>query len=227
MRANNKNSTGKKKAAWPNLVFPLLTVFCLAGFIGSLIFPNSVLDTIHVNMQEEEGEDVILLPLSYEYPILYRVDTQGRPMQGIQPGIHKRGQDQQGQRLRYTVSVGGSVVSENVYEISEGFDEQFVYLPFANAEACSGKLEIAFLLEGDSQMEPEERAALEANHNRVKDCETLVYEELESTDKPYSLKGSHIYSHNTYPFLYDMRILTFLFLAVSMTLTFRGRRKSK
>ncbi|MCR4896110.1 MAG: hypothetical protein K5891_04965, partial [Lachnospiraceae bacterium] len=77
MRANNKNGTGKKKAVWPNLVFPLLTVICLAGFIGSLIFPNSVLDTIHVNMQEEEGEDVILLPLSYEYPILYRVDTQG------------------------------------------------------------------------------------------------------------------------------------------------------
>ncbi|MCR5281952.1 MAG: hypothetical protein K6E18_01140, partial [Lachnospiraceae bacterium] len=197
------------------------------GFIGSLIFPNSVLDTIHVNMQEEEGEDVILLPLSYEYPILYRVDTQGRPLQGVQPGIHKRGWDQQGQRLRYTVFVGGQIVSENVYEISEGFDEQFVYLPFADPDACTGKLEIAFLLEADTKAEPEMCAALEANHTEVKDYETVVYDELADEVGACSLKGSLIYSHNTYPLLYDMRILTFLFLAVSMTLTFKGRRKSK
>ena len=38
-----------------------------------------------------------------------------------------------------------------------------------------------------------------------------------------SLKGSHIYSHDTYPFLYDARLLTFIFLAVSMVATFRGR----
>ena len=271
MRANNKNSTKKKKAGWPNLVFPLLTVICLAGFVCSLLFPNSVLDTIGMNVQQEEGEVTVLLPLSYDSPILYSVDTQGRPMQGIQPGIHKRGWDQAGQRLRYQVLLGDQLVSDNVYDISQGFDLQYVYLPFANADACSGKLTIKLFLEGDTKEPVERCAALEANFTPVKDCETTVYEgieialseedtEAEDGDKtedaatsdeteeteetpdaqellesakeqsrqtPYSLKGYHIYSHNTYPLLYDMRILTFLFLAVSMTLTFKGRRKGK
>ena len=266
MKKNGKNNAKKKGAGPAAIVFPLLTLICLAGFIGSLIFPNRVLDTYVMNMEQEEGDQEVLLPLSYEKPILYRINTQGRPLQGVQLGIHKRGLSQEGQVLSYNVKAGGTIVSENVYSLSQGDDLQYVYLPFQNPDSCTGDIEVSFLLKtdptaGGSQLPDEQRAALTANHSMVDGTETILYEDAqiveitqeatgedaegvaqEASEDPEnvqqeekksedvivknenpSLKGSHIYSHDTYPFLYDARLLTFIFLAVSMVATFRGR----
>ena len=267
MKKNGKNNV-RKGASPAAIIFPLLTLICLAGFIGSLIFPNHVLDTFIMNMDQEEGDREVLLPLSYEKPLLYRIDTQGKALQGVQLGIHKRGLSQEGQVLAYSVKVGGSVVSENVYSLSEGDDLQYVYLPFQNPESCIGDLEISFLLKTDpaagaAELPIEQRAALTANFSTVDGTETILYDgaqiveearedsgdfekdetisdpgneqrldqeenagEIDKNEKP-ALKGSHIYSHDTYPFLYDTRLLTFIFLAVSMTVAFRGQYKDR
>ena len=242
---NPKSHSGKKAIAGIRILFPLLTVLCLAGFIGSLIFPNEVLDTYHMNMSQEEGDLLVLLPLSYDEPILYEIDTAGKAMQGVQLGIHKRGLSQQGQKLVYTVSTSAGVVSENIYSIEEGGDLQYVFLPFANPKSCVGKLTIALKLQADERLGEDQTAALEANHRQVPGTETILPEGMESRpeqegygsaalyrelyhiekDRSPSLRGSHIYSHNTYPFLYDFRILTFVFLAVWMTLPRRERER--
>lgn len=243
---NPKNHSGKRIHTGVKLLFPLLTVLCLAGFIVSLIFPNEVLDTYHMNMSEEEGDVSVLLPLSYDQPIVYEIDTAGRKMQGIQLGISKRGSGQTGQKLCYNVSVGGRVVSENVYSIEEGDTLQYVYLPFSHPELCSGRLSVSLQLDSDTdRLDEDAVAALEANHREVKGTATVlpegfkialaeegagsgaVYRQVNRIEKEKSpsLKGSHIYSHNTYPFLYDFRILTFVFLAVSMTLPFADRER--
>ncbi|MCR4691793.1 MAG: hypothetical protein K5739_10645 [Lachnospiraceae bacterium] len=216
----NKNTKRKK---WVNLIFPLLTLFCLAGFIGSLIFPNYVLDTYIVNMEEEEGDTMVLLPLSYDAPITLKIDTKGRPMKGVQLGIRKRGGDQSGQILVYDVYAGDAKVSENRYDIASGDDGQYVYLPFANYEQCTGQIAVKLQLAGEGKrLSPEQTAALEANHRKSEDIETVLYEGC-LAEGECSLRGSHIYTHATYPFLYDARILTFIFLAVSMTLSFKGK----
>ncbi|MCR5417979.1 MAG: hypothetical protein K6E84_03610 [Lachnospiraceae bacterium] len=238
-----KGPTGKKKIGIARILFPLLTLLCLAGFIGSLIFPNEVLDTYKVNMSEEEGDETTLLPLSYVEPISYEIDTAGRAMKGVQLGISKRGQTQSGQILHYDVYAGGNKVSENVYDLSAGEDLQYVYLPFVNDTACSGSLRIELKLDaGAGELPEEERAALEANHRQIDGIETVLYEGAATSDPDAAdpdatdpdaagqgvpnLRGSHIYSHNTYPFLYDFRILTFVFLAVSMALPRRERRSA-
>ncbi len=266
MKKNGKNNV-RKGASPAAIIFPLLTLICLAGFIGSLIFPNHVLNTFIMNMDQEEGDREVLLPLSYEKPLLYRIDTQGKALQGVQLGIHKRGLSQEGQLLSYNVKVDGSVVSENVYSLSQGDDLQYVYLPFQNPENCIGNPEVSFLLQTDpaagaAELPIERRAALTANFSTVDGTETILYDgaeiveetkensgdsekdetisdstdeqrldrenadKIDKNEKP-ALKGSHIYSHDTYPFLYDARLLTFIFLAVSMTVAFRGQYKDR
>ncbi len=243
---NSKSHSGKRISTGIRFLFPLLTLLCLAGFAGSLIFPNEVLDTYHMNMSEEEGDVPFLLPLSYEQPILYEIDTAGRRMQGIQLGISKRGLPQTGQILCYNVSTGGRTVSENVYSIEEGDELQYVFLPFSRPDLCYGKICVSLWVSTDSERLGEDRvAALEANHREVETAITTVPAEYVTAffgetagsgavlsqeyqtgeAKRPSLKGSHIYSHNTYPFLYDFRILTFVFLAVSMTLPYADRER--
>ncbi|MBO4338013.1 MAG: hypothetical protein J5842_08055 [Lachnospiraceae bacterium] len=266
MKIKPDHTTRKKKEGFLNILFPLLTLICLAGFAGSLVFPNKVLDTYEINMKEEEGEPEVLLPLSYDEPIVYNVDTEGRPLYGIQPGIDKRGAFQSGRMLVTEVRLSDTVICRETYEIAAGDDLQYVYLPFSKPDKCKGDLSIYFTLEGGSKDE-EPLPALRANFSDVKnasvscphdtkivpavtaadgtdenaddtgdtdadvadpnedDMSGMIEEYLE-TDR-LQLKGYHIYSHNTYPLLYDMRILTFVFLAVSMTVSFKKRRERK
>ena len=231
MENGKKNGIRRKKGGWVNIVFPVLTLIALAGFIGSLLFPNRVLDTYIMNMEEEEGDTLVLLPLSYEKPLLYEVETIAGPMQGLQLGINKRGQDLSGLTLHYSVETGGNIVSDNRYDLSQGDELQYVFLPFENPDACTGELTVSLLLETAGEKDPERVPYLEANHSAVSGTRTILYDgietdPLEKADEIVSLRGSHIYSHDTYPFLYDARILLCIFLAVSMTLSFRGRRSS-
>jgi len=213
-----------------HIILPLITLLCLAGFLGSLIFPDTVLDTFSVNMEEEEGDTEVALTLNEGDHIGYVMNTNGLPMRGIQVGINKLGQQLTG-NLHYDVyivpdnflpeatgdTVNGMLVSSNVYSLQEGFDLQYVYLPYDNYKQCIGMLYIDFYTEG----EPLE-TALMANHTLTDKTQTVY-----SKDSAFSgsIKCSYIYTHNTYPFLYDFRILTFVFLAVSMTLQYPKRKK--
>ncbi len=219
------------------LILPMLTLLCLAGFIGSYLFPNEVLDTIKANMVEEEGDTEFLLPLSQEEnSIGYVMKTTGTlAMKGIQIGISKQGAELLGETLIYRVykledessvsanslSVTGMTpVFEGRFDLGTCMDGQYPYLASDNENLCSGTLYITFSYEkgdGTDTVIP----ALYMNHTVLEQTGTFVGgERTEGT-----LKSSYIYSHDTYPFLYDCRVLTFVFLAASMTVVYPRMRK--
>ena len=208
-----------------NIVLPILTLLCLAGFIGSYIFPNTVLDTFVINMTEEEGDTEVLLPLSLQDEIVYEMNTKGLPMRGIQVGINKRGHALTRTNLIYSVYVGKECISRNVYEVSAGDDLQYVYLPFENYEKCIGDICITFALDA-AEEDPDAYPALMANHAKIEGTATIADNRPEGEeDTEVSLKCNHIYTHDTYPFLYDCRLLTFVFLAASMAVNFSKKKE--
>lgn len=211
------------------IILPMITLFCLAGFIGSIIFPNQVLDTNTANMEESE-EDFYLSFGQEGKPvrICYEMTTETRPLKGIQVGIYKNGSELNGVNLKYCVYVKKaeqeeySPVSENIYELgSQTYDFQYVYLPFSDSEQCQGQVYITFEVENGSM---EELPSLRANKKLLENTATgcMVDGVWETVDG--GLMVSYIYSHDTYPFLYEFRILTFVFLAASMTVSYEKLR---
>lgn len=216
----------KKNINIAHMILPILTLFCLAGFIGSLLFPNKVLDTYKINVTEEEGDTEFTIPLSKEDTISYAMNATANPMQGIQVGISKEGETQEGVLLHYQVyrqekdKSLGELLSDNVYEVELGDNLQYVYLPFENSESCTGDIVVCFTYE--SENDTMKAPALLANHTLIKDTTTMVGD----TKIDGSLKSMYIYTHDTYPLLYDFRLMTFVFLAASMAVTY-PKRKSK
>lgn len=224
------------------IILPAFTFVCFVGFLLSLLIPDTVLDTYEVNMTEEEGEECLLW-LGGNHYVYYDMDTGAKPLRGIQVGINKCGKDLQG-TLHYDVywlkdgksgNAEGSRISENQYPLAEGADLQYVYLPFENYKRCTGVLRIKFYVTDGT-----EGPALMANHSQTENTETSYQtdlggypddgslEEAEAFNQNLSLKCSYIYTHETYPFLYDFRILTCIFLAASMAVQYpkrRGRQK--
>ena len=218
----------KKNINIAHIILPILTLFCLAGFIGSLLFPNKVLDTYKINVTEEEGDTEFTILLSKEEKISYVMNATANPMQGIQVGISKESETQEGVILHYQVyqqekeedSLLGELLSDNVYEVELGDDLQYVYLPFDNSDRCTGEIVVCFYYESENQ--GMKAPALLANHTQIKDTITMVGD----TMLDGSLKSMYIYTHDTYPLLYDFRLMTFVFLAASMAVTY-PKRKSK
>ena len=77
-----------------------------------------------------------------------------------------------------------------------------------------------------------------ANHHETEGTQTRYmtdktayaaedYAQVEAVNRDLSLKCSYIYTHNTYPFLYDFRIMTFVFLAASMAVSYPAVSKWK
>lgn len=217
------------------IILPMITLFCLAGFIGSLIFPNQVLDTNTANM--EETEEDFYLPLQQgedRKRIGYEMITEARPLKGIQIGIHKNGSQLAGVELKYCVYVkdaGGedySLASENVYELgSQTYDFQYVYLPFSHSDKCQGQVYITFELQQEEQGNFGEYPSFKANKKQLEHTVTEYIEDGSTQVVDGGLMISYIYSHDTYPFLYDFRILTFVFLAASMTLSYEKLCKKR
>lgn len=210
------------------IILPVITFLCFAGFIGSLVFPDTVLDTYEVNMKEDEGDEEVALSLQGENHITYEMNTNGLAMRGIQVGINKQGKDLKG-ILHYDVYLlkdnSKNLVSSNVYSLEEGFDLQYVYLPYNEYEKCVGNIMIDFYTEGNT--EEAQSPAIMANHKMTENTKTSCTIDSEFAG---SLKGSYIYTHKTYPFLYDFRIMTCIFLAVSMTVQYprlKGKAKKK
>ena len=218
----------KKNINIAHMILPILTLLCFAGFIGSLLFPNKVLDTYKINVTEEEGDTEFTIPLSKEEKISYVMNATANPMQGIQVGISKEGENQEGVLLHYQVyqqdkekdTLLGELLSDNVYDVELGDNLQYVYLPFGNSEKCTGDIVVCFSYE--SEKENGKAPALLANHTMVQNTITMVGD----TILDGSLKSMYIYTHDTYPLLYDFRLMTFVFLAASMAVTY-PKRKSK
>ena len=216
----------KQKLWKPYIILPMLTLFFLAGFIGSYVFPNTVLDTFIINMEEEEEDTQVELPLSLHSDIVYEMNTNGLAMRGIQVGINKRGYAQESTVLSYWVYSGDICVSRNVYNVSAGDDLQYVYLPFEQYEKCVGDLHIVFRLDSAGESE-DGYPALMANHREIKNTKTVSDGKTEDEKGNLSLKCNYIYTHNTYPFLYDCRLLTFVCLAASMAVVYPQRKKKE
>lgn len=211
-----------------HIILPILTLLCFAGFIGSLLFPKKVLDTYSINVSEEEGDEEFLIPLNDGTSVYYELNTAGRPMKGIQPGISRQGASLEGVSLCYQVyehsadrqSRLGKLLSDNKYQVSEGDDIQYVYLPFADSEACVGDIIIRFYCEG---LSGEAVPALLANHTLIDHTTTVIGSRILDG----SLKVMYVYTHDTYPLLYDFRLMTCVFLAASMTVSYPKRKGGK
>ena len=218
----------KKNIHIAHIVLPILTLLCLAGFIGSLLFPKKVLDTYKINVTEEEGDTEFTIPLSKEEKISYLMNATDSPMKGIQVGISKEGETQEGVLLHYQVykqsedkkQLSGDLLSDNVYEVELGDNLQYVYLPFDNSDSCTGEIVVSFFYESaNDAMNP---PALLANHTVIDNTVTMVGDMILDG----SLKTMYIYTHDTYPLLYDFRLMTFVFLAATMAVTY-PKRKSR
>lgn len=232
------------------LILPIGTLLCLAGFIGSYLFPNEVLDTYEVNMTEAEGDEELIRNLTgAEDEIGYVMETDGRALKGFQIGISKNGASLEGTELVYRVyrlpdefsmeelpaemtSGGLELILEKSYDLGTCLDGQYPYLPFDEEDLCSGKLYITFTFHTNSN---DESAApgIFMNHGKVDKAATYIDGEqatdmVNGEETAQMIKNYYIYSHDTYPLLYDARVLTFVFLAASATVCYprRGRKRS-
>ena len=207
-----------------HILLPLATVICLFGFIGSLLLPDTVLDTYHINMAEAEGDTEQALVLSDGAHIGYQMDTIGRAMRGIQVGISKFGKTLSGILCYDVYVISGAdktLVSHNEYDIAGGDDLQYVYLPYASYEQCVGALLIDFYMQ--SPLPQEIAPGIMANHTKVDNVTTFYLDE----QSDMTLKSNYIYTHKTYPFLYDFRLLTCIFLAATMAVKFPVKKQRK
>ena len=130
------------------LILPIGTLLCLAGFIGSYLFPNEVLDTYQVNMTEaEDDEETVHLFTGAEDEFGYVMETDARALKGFQIGISKNGAALTGTELIYRVyrlpdeismdSLPGQIgtdeltlLLEKSYDLGSCMDGQYPYLPF-------------------------------------------------------------------------------------------------
>ena len=236
------------------LILPICTLLCLAGFIGSYLFPNEVLDTYEVNMKEKEGDEEFVWPLTgAEDEIGYVMETDGRALKGFQIGISKNGAALTGTELIYRVyglpdegesmeavieklnagieTDGLEMLLEKSYDLGTCLDGQYPYLPFDEEGVCKGRLYITFTYQNNGNDEGV-LPGIYANHHKVERAASyregeIVTEMMGGEEAPVMIKHYYIYSHDTYPLLYDCRVLTFVFLAASMTVCYPKMKKKK
>lgn len=255
-------------------ILPICTLLCLAGFIGSYLFPNEVLDTYEVNMKEDEKDEEFVWPLTgAEDEIGYVMETDGRALKGFQVGICKNGAALTGTELVYRVyklpeaseeegdtnspealEDEGETVNlekpermkeipqevqrealplllEKSYDLGGCLDGQYPYLPFDDEGLCKGRLYITFTYRSNGNEEGI-LPGIYANHHQVENAASyrdgrIALEMTGEKETPVMIKCYYIYSHDTYPLLYDCRVLTFVFLAASMTVCYPGLKKGK
>lgn len=199
-------------------ILPAITAGLFALLLFCILVPKKVIDTYKINVAEEEGDKEYLIPMEKEVPIIYEMNTGNRPMRGIHIAVAKNGGlFEKGAIVCNIFSKDkNSLVSENSYALNQGEDIQYVYIPFSDYEACSGAIEIQFTYDSEGNTANESPGLL-ANGRAVKDTVTKV----EGEAIKGSLKTMYVYTHNTYPLVYDLRILTLLFFAACMTVPFK------
>lgn len=190
----------------------VFVIFCIVisalGLIFSYVFPNEVIDTYAVNMNEETQYKILLDKESY---IEYYLNSGIKPMIGIQLGISKEGNDFSDGRIVYEVyNSDMQLLGTNELLLKDIYDIQYVYLPFAGMGECNGDLYLKLYYTGNDQAVP----AILANKTELEDAKTLVAgSEIEG-----NIMSCYIYSHNTYPLVFDLKIILVMFIAVFCTL---------
>ena len=217
------------------IYLPIGTLLCLAGFIGSYLFPNEVLDTYKVNVTEEEGDtEFVQYFTGAENEIGYIMETDGRAMKGFQIGISKNGQSLEGTELVYRVYAlseekylaeevdisSMTLLDEEVYDLGTCLDGQYPYLPFGN-ELCMGKIYITLTYRANGNTEP--APGIFMNHSEILHVATYV----DGKKMDGNLKCYYIYTHDTYPFLYDSRVMFCILLAATACVAFPAYSKKK
>lgn len=198
-------------------VLPLITVVLVIMLVVSYMIPKKVIDTYKTNMTEQNGDSERILSLDEGHVIAYHMNTGSRPMMGIHVGIAKSGNTYDTAALICEVyTADGEKVSENGYLLSQGEDLQYAYIPFADYEKCSGDITIQFMYRSGSD------AGVSAPGLLVNGTElTNAYIEVDGEKFDGNLKTMSVYTHDTYPLVYDLRILVAVFLAASMTVNYR------
>lgn len=197
------------------LIFYIISAGLALLLVLSWLFPNKVLDTYELNMREE-GE--YLIPLNPESKLTFSINTGTRPLRGIQPGISKQGGTYELGILKYQVydKVGNRLLSDNTYPVRNGLELQYVYLPFTNYEKCIGDIRIEFSY--DPEGNQTDIPALLMNTSKIEGTQTVFQKEFVDG----GLKGYLVYTHDTYPFTYDLKILLCISIAVSMAYPIAG-----
>lgn len=217
-----------------NIVYllPIVTVGLIILLIFSFVVPKKVIDTYKTNTTEEENDKEYLIPLTETDTISYHMNTGTRPMMGIHIGLAKNGntftngtiicniyadesKENESEHIAYS-----NPISVNSYSLNQGEDVQYIYIPFQNYEQVKGDICIVFNFRPDG--EPKEAyLGILANGREIKDAFTQVNEKRISGN----IKTMYIYTHNTYPLVYDLRILVVLFIAACMTLSYHKSRR--
>ena len=197
----------------PEIVLPIITILILIGLVISIMVPKKVIDTYKVNISEEEGDKEVMISLSPEKEVRHMLNTGSRPMLGIQVALSKNGMQYKESLLICDVYQTGTdiLLSHNEYLLAQGEELQYIYIPFADFEKCIGDITIQFQYKAlDGQLVS---PSLLANSRIINGSSTR----MDGIEYPGNIKCMYVYTHDTYPLVYDLRILLFLFLAVTMT----------
>lgn len=194
-----------------HIILPSITFLLAVLLICSYLIPKKVIDTYQINITEEEGDTERLIPLE-DSVITYHMNTGSRPIMGIHIGVAKNGNAYDTAAIICNVyTKEGTLVSENGYLLRQGEDMQYIYIPFENYEQCFGEITMEFTYESGSDTGVTSPGIL-ANGKELTDA----YTEVDGRRVEGNMKTIYIYTHDTYPLVYDLRILTALFFAASM-----------
>lgn len=198
-------------------IVPAITAGLALLLALSLLFPKKVLDTYEINKidapPEDEQDRLLILPEGSV--ITYEFNTGSRPLRGIQPGISLRGgRFEKGVlRCRVYTRPGHVLASDNEYPLSEltesieaeGGGERlmqarYMYIPFENYEACAGDITVEFTYESRG-------GTAGAPGLLTADAGSGAVTRQDGGTVDGGLAGYYVYTHNTYPLVYDLRIL--------------------
>ena len=199
-----------------HLILPLFTFVLVVLLVCSYLIPKKVIDTYRINTTEEEGDTEQLISLEENTVITYHMNTGTRPIMGMHIGVGKNGNAYETAAIICNVyTQDGTLVSENGYLLNQGEDMQYVYIPFQNYTRCFGDIYMEFTYQPGSDTEVSAPGIL-TNGKEL----TNAYTEMDGNRLNGNIKTIYIYTHDTYPLVYDLRILVVLFFAASMAVNY-------
>jgi len=199
-----------------HIILPLITLCLVILLVCSYLIPKKVIDTYRINTTEDEGDTEQLLSLEEGTVVTYHMNTGTRPIMGMHIGIGKNGNVYETAAIICNVYTDdGTLVSENGYLLSQGEDMQYIYIPFQNYTQCFGDIYMEFTYQPGNDTGVSAPGIL-TNGKEL----TNAYTEMNGNKLDGNIKTIYIYTHDTYPLVYDLRILVVLFFAASMAVNY-------
>lgn len=200
----------------------IVILFCIVtavlGIAFSYIFPNEVLYSTDVNIDEDSD---FKIPLSEGSYIEYKCNSGINPMAGIQVWISKEGDEFTEGKIIYEVynEDGTVLLGTGEQLLNDIYDLQFVFLSFKGMKECNGDLTIKFYCVGTEITAP----ALIANQKKIETVSTSVDGSLILGN----LKSSNIYINYTHPLVFDLKVILTMFGTVFFTLERKKQKVNK